>query len=950
MLRTVVLLFFLLANGSVKSQRFSAYQSVTTSNGLPSNYVFAVCEDSEGFLWAGTDKGLCRYNGFSWQVWDKDNGLPGNYINRIISDDRKGLWLSISDKGFYHFDIATGKVIPFLFPGMLTTQTIEADKQGNLFFLSYKGNAISGYVVAPTPGLPCTKVFTAIPHANTLIKAVPAQEIIYAVSNKKGSTALFDSYVGKWKTVEHRVTIPGSTLYYASLNALVTNTSLLLLHKDGSLRKEVKLFKEGNEYAFTTNSRDGYYVTDIKTGYHFIDNEGNRTFVNGTDGIGSDYINQVYKANDNTTIFATLGAGLQMLKSSYLQSASTNNKAVRSIVKANDRWLALTGNSMIEFSPADRVLKPLATVEPSALTMSVSGNNLVVGSLKGIQFYSLNDKDVTPKNFMPLSAGISSVYATSKDTYRAGSYGSGLILFTNKAIIERETAFPMKIIEDVIPLSFGFAALSYEDGVVLSHHNNQRIHLTQRSGLLSNSVFHLHELNDTLYIATKAGISLYAKGRIVKSLSTANGFAGTKAIYSFHDQHKRLWVVSDKYLHLLNGDRLQPISSHPLISSKEDLLTSALYDPVSHLLATGSLSAISLIDIDKLRTDTTRKTPRLLYTFVDGQKVAANASIPYLYKDLRFTCAPIASSPLSQEKIAYRITGSDWKFLQDSLVISFPKLRPGFYQLQAKIINADELESPVTTLSSFTIQKPFWQTLWFTVLSLIATIILTYFLFRLIEKAKRKKLEAKLHLQQLLQQERERISKDLHDHLGTNLVTMIAQVDSVETKLHRNAIAEASATVAHLGTQARDVMNVLRETIWAVQENEHQLGELIIRIRTFLQRLYEATAVSWHVTLKGDEAILLSPQQTLHLFRIVQEASQNILKHARATNVLYVFEQTSNHLQITITDDGIGMLSQAGDQSNGISNMRQRIAALNGSIAIDSASGKGTTIVVQLPV
>jgi hypothetical protein len=291
--------------------------------------------------------------------------------------------------------------------------------------------------------------------------------------------------------------------------------------------------------------------------------------------------------------------------------------------------------------------------------------------------------------------------------------------------------------------------------------------------------------------------------------------------------------VSEKYLHLFDERRLQAISSYPLLSGKDDLLTTAFYDISSNTLATGSMTNISLVAIEKGTPDTTHLSPRLLHTYIDGKESGDNNAIPYAYKELRFNFAPIATSPLAKEKLYYRLSGNGWKELRDSLIITFPNLRPGQYKLYGKITNADGYESADTILATFAIQKPFWQTYWFALVSLLFTIIATIALIRIIELAKRKKLKAKLYLQHSLQLERERISKDLHDHLGANLVTMIAQVDSIETKLLRNAVADASVTVNHLSIQAREVMNVLRETIWAVQENDHDLDSFIIRYELF---------------------------------------------------------------------------------------------------------------------
>ncbi len=148
------------------AQHFSIYQSITTSNGLPSNYVFAVCEDENGFLWAGTDKGLCRYDAFSWQVYDKDNGLPGNYINKLYANKRGGLWMDIGGKGFFNFNIATGQTQKDSLPS-------STDKNGNLYYeihLQIEG-INRAYLIAPDKLSPPHKVYEYKPDYNLIMSA-----------------------------------------------------------------------------------------------------------------------------------------------------------------------------------------------------------------------------------------------------------------------------------------------------------------------------------------------------------------------------------------------------------------------------------------------------------------------------------------------------------------------------------------------------------------------------------------------------------------------------------------------------------------------------------------------------------------------------------------------------------------------------------------------------------
>jgi two-component system, NarL family, sensor kinase len=220
--------------------------------------------------------------------------------------------------------------------------------------------------------------------------------------------------------------------------------------------------------------------------------------------------------------------------------------------------------------------------------------------------------------------------------------------------------------------------------------------------------------------------------------------------------------------------------------------------------------------------------------------------------------------------------------------------------------------------------------------------------FNLRKESKRKE---ELHnLAMGISKERERLSKDLHDHLGTSLVTMISQTDNIENKLINNKIEEALAKVQQLSEQSRASMNVLRETIWAVQETTHTLNEFTLRVRIFLERVMGAHEINWNLNAVGDLNKDLSPEQTLHLFRMIQEVTQNILKHASANNAVYVIEANEQKLKISITDDGKGFDTNANYVSNGLNNLSARIKELDGEINITSAIQKGTTIIVQLSI
>jgi len=114
------------------AQQVSLFQSIGIQDGLPSNYIMAIEEDANGYLWLGTDKGLAKYDGFSWKTFTTDDGLPGNYIGFIKKAGTNGLWIGVSDKGLYHFNFETKKATQIIQNSF--HHFYQTDKNDNLFF------------------------------------------------------------------------------------------------------------------------------------------------------------------------------------------------------------------------------------------------------------------------------------------------------------------------------------------------------------------------------------------------------------------------------------------------------------------------------------------------------------------------------------------------------------------------------------------------------------------------------------------------------------------------------------------------------------------------------------------------------------------------------------------------------------------------------------------------
>jgi signal transduction histidine kinase len=227
--------------------------------------------------------------------------------------------------------------------------------------------------------------------------------------------------------------------------------------------------------------------------------------------------------------------------------------------------------------------------------------------------------------------------------------------------------------------------------------------------------------------------------------------------------------------------------------------------------------------------------------------------------------------------------------------------------------------------------------LYVTIAGIILLALLFFFILRH-QQQKRIKAELQADLaaseaSNKLQEERLRISRDLHDNLGAEL-TLIGS--AINRKVFKSASTEEKAELESISKNAREAMGQLRETIWAIRSEAFTLESLSHKINEFGQR-----AGSIHLHLDVDQPQLkLSPSQTLNLYRIAQEAITNAVKHGEARQVsIHFYKKEKNKLVMAIKDDGKGMQGNTRSGGYGMQNMKARAEELGGEMNILSKSG-----------
>lgn len=188
----------------------------------------------------------------------------------------------------------------------------------------------------------------------------------------------------------------------------------------------------------------------------------------------------------------------------------------------------------------------------------------------------------------------------------------------------------------------------------------------------------------------------------------------------------------------------------------------------------------------------------------------------------------------------------------------------------------------------------------------------------------------------------QQIGQELHDNVGQLLSTsrMLLGLTERALKTPPDTLLTANATLAQAIGELRSLSKTLDKD-WLAQFSFSE------NLQTEIDRINAGDVIRAEVINCIDPD--LSRQQQIMVFRIVQEAIQNAVKHAKPTKIVIEMKELDTGLEITITDDGSGM-SASLTGGLGIKNMKHRTRLLGGSIHWNSNIGVGTTVCVLLPV
>lgn len=212
-------------------------------------------------------------------------------------------------------------------------------------------------------------------------------------------------------------------------------------------------------------------------------------------------------------------------------------------------------------------------------------------------------------------------------------------------------------------------------------------------------------------------------------------------------------------------------------------------------------------------------------------------------------------------------------------------------------------------------------------------------------ETERKEMEKHVAVLAAKQDERNRISVDMHDELGSGVTAIRLMSEIVKSKMKDDTLPE----IEKISNSANELLNKMNTIIWTMTSSNDTLENMVAYIRSYAVEYFENTSIDCIFSMPASiPAREISGEKRRNIFLSVKEALNNVVKHSQST-VVRINVTIQDRLIIEIQDDGVGIdLAKLRKFGNGLNNMKKRMTSINGEFNIENRKGTRTTFYLTL--
>jgi ligand-binding sensor domain-containing protein/two-component sensor histidine kinase len=371
----------------------------------------------------------------------------------------------------------------------------------------------------------------------------------------------------------------------------------------------------------------------------------------------------------------------------------------------------------------------------------------------------------------------------------------------------------------------------------------------------------------------------------------------------------------------------------------EKFNSQCFYDSIENEIYFTTASDIICFNPDEVSDDRSSSPPIITGVKSGGENISSFSSkepeIDYSRNALNFTFTAINFREGRSTQYAYRLDGydKDWNYCGNIRAASYDNLSPGNYTFRVKAANGAGLWNETAALFPFIISPPFYDRWWFIASCTLAVLIILYAIYRV-------RVSRLLAVEKL----RSRISRDLHDEVGSTLssITMLSRLARSKVNGEKNPL---DSLIMRIEEGSQRMTQNMQDIVWAVNPGNDSMQIIISRMRGFAMQALDVKNIQLNFEADknlAEDRLGLEERQDLYL--IFKESINNAVKYSEAKNIVIQILKYGRHYKMKIKDDGNGFEMSKVRKGNGLINMRTRAERMHAELKIDSAPGQGTVI------
>ena len=937
-----------------------------TEQGFVWGPVYAFAQTDDGYLWIGTEKGLVRFDGSTFQVFNHENS-PSFTVNAVLglaTDAEGSLWIRLRSPVLLryrggNFDVPSpNQVLPEeASTAMLRTargdllvahsnrilkyanggfSTAAANDRENLLVISmaespdrtlWLGTRDSGVFSVTGNGI--SNITSGLPDRKVNSIVVTANRQVWIGT---------DSGVVRWTGSQFtRAGIPRCLQKVQALTMLQDRDSnVWIADPDGLIR----VTPDG---VCSANERKS--LTDDRVSALFEDRDGN-VWVGNAEGI--------------ERFRETLFTSYKRLHEQHL----TNEGPI--YVDAESRiWLAPTEGGLYWLSGAQvHEMKVDSLGKDVIYSITGGGHELWVGRQRGgLTRLEFAGKSFRAKTFSERSGMVQtsvSVVQRSRDgTVWVGSLNDGVSRFNGKNFIKysKSSGLSSSFIKAIEEAPEGTLWFAGPNGLTMFSNDHWR-NFTSGDGLPPGNINCLYgDPAGFLWIGTGRGLA-YIKDRVV-SVPVAVAQTLTGRITGITgDRYGGLWIVTTNKVLRVKRDALLRgrvgYSDIREFGANDGLLTltgaKAVTSDGEGRIWFSTQEGVSVVDPARLNKTFASGAGRVVSVSAGGKTVAFHQAfkIPVDSQRVVFVFAGLSLSSPERVRFRYRLDGFDnqWSDPTASHEAVYTNLAPAAYRFRLIASNADGDWNSAESLVDFTVEPAIWQTVWFRSLTFVTLAVLAIAAYRY--RLRQLTRQLNLRFEDRLA-ERVRIAQELHDTLlqGVMSASMLLHVAADELPPESASRMKLSRILALMS----DVTNEGRRALRGLRTNAEP-SSLDKAFRRIQEELYREENIEFRVTEEGRPR-MLRPVIYDEVFRIGREALVNAYRHSGPRSIEVEMEYGAKSFLLFVRDDGCGIspeVMRSGlDDHWGLIGMRERAEKIGAQLSIWSRKSGGTEIRLCIP-